>query len=194
MPYRRLYKNRQEANSDYQPRQWYVNDAKELSWVADIAIKASAAMPVNGLRGFIVRHHAEPSVLRHKYTIVVAEGVDETVKYMERFIVIKELMHCYFEIDDRSSTDTEIILDQHMRQFFGQSARTQSVHVRAEYTALWMAMGVLCPERRRLEYRRKFESGEIALEAIAESLRAPAHIVRRLLTDQFEDEIREILN
>lgn len=192
MPYRKLYKLRQDANGDSQPLNWYVADAKSLNWVDDVAIRASDAMPIDGLRGFIVRHAPrQPNGLTHDYTIVVAEGLEPR---MERFVVIKELMHCYFEVGDGTATDSEIILDSHMRQFFGQSASSQSLHVKAEYTALWMAMGVLCPERRRAEYRRQLKHDEITLDAIIGALKTPSHIVQRLLSDQFEDEIRDILN
>ena len=89
-----------------------------------------------------MRHGLEaPNELSHRYTIVLAEGLDP---FTERFVTIKELMHCYFEAGDGTATDSEIILDAHLRQFFGQSATSQSKHVIAEYTALWMAMGVLC--------------------------------------------------
>jgi hypothetical protein len=153
---------------------------------------ATTELPPIDLRGFIVRHGLEAqNVMDHRYTIVVSEGLDP---FMERFVTLKELMHCYFEAGDGTATDSEIILDAHLRQFFGQSATSQSAHVKAEYTALWMAMGVLCPERRRVEYRRRFEAGEISISDISQNLRAPDHIVRRFLSDQYEDEIRDIIN
>jgi hypothetical protein len=191
LPYKKLYRLRQDTDSDWQPRQWYKDDALNISWVADIAIKASDKMPIEGLRGFIVRHHPEMDGLRHQYTIAVAEGLPLP---MERFVVIKELMHCYFSTDNGCSTDSQMALEAHVRQFFGGSARSQSLHVQAEYKALWMAMGVLCPEQRRLVYRREFQQGDISIPQLAEKLKAPEHIVRRLLSDQFEDEIREIIN
>lgn len=149
-------------------------------------------MPIEGLRGFIVRR---PCLANHgltsNFTIILAEGQDE---YYERFVTIKEVMHCYFESDGGTMTDNQFVLETHMRQFFGASATTQSQHVKAEYTALWMAMGVLCPEQRRLEFRRKFDAKEMTLNEIADLVKAPPHIARRLMTDQFEDEIRAILN
>lgn len=192
MPYKKLYHERQLVAADSLPRQWYVDDALNLSWVESIDAKATDAMPIEGLRGFIVRRPcAKNHGLTSNFTIVLAEGQDQ---YYERFVTIKETMHCYFECDGGTMTDSEIVLDTHMRQFFGASARSQSLHVQAEYTALWMAMGVLCPERRRVEFRREFEAGNVALESIVEAIKAPPHVVKRLLTDQFEDELREILN
>ncbi len=151
-------------------------------------------MPVDGLCGFIVRHKAPPHQLRHHYTILLAEGLDEAFPHMERFVAIKELMHCYFVCDDGSATDSQIMLDTHMRQFFGDSATTQSLHVQAEFTALWMAVGVLCPEQKRKEFQAQLAAKETEIGAIVGALQAPEHIVRLLLSDQFEDEIREILN
>lgn len=151
-------------------------------------------MPVTGLSGFIVRHGSTDNGLTHDYTIAVAEDLDKTAPYMERFVVIKELMHCYFSCDDRSATDSQMALETHMRQFFGQSATSQSLHVNAEYKALWMAMGVLCPERVRLQYLKEYEADERSLDDIVEKIKAPPHIVQQLLSEQFEDEIRTILN
>jgi hypothetical protein len=192
LPYRELYRRRQAANGDFQPRSWYVDEALALPWVREIEAVASAEMPISDLRGFIVRHGLEaPNVLDHRYTIVVAEGMNE---FSERMVVIKELMHCFFEAGDGTSTDSEIILEAHLRQFIGKSASTQSLHVQAEYTALWMAYGVLCPERRRTEFRNGMISGDQSLDDISNLLRIPPHNVRLLLSDQFEDEIRDILN
>ena len=194
MPYRKLYRNRQDANGDHQPLQWYVDDAQQLSWVAGIDLRASDAMPVDGLCGFIVRHKAATQELCHHYTILLAEGLDEAVPHMERFVAIKELMHCYFVCDDGSATDSQIILETHVRQFFGNSATSQSLHVQAEFTALWMAVGVLCPEQKRLEYRERVAAHELDIQYVVDALKAPEHIVQLLLSDQFEDEIRDILN
>jgi len=192
LPYRELYRRRQAANGDFQPRKWYVGQALELPWVRSIEAVASDKMAIADLRGFIVRHGLEAqNVLSHHYTIVVAEGMDQ---FAERMVVIKELMHCFFEAGDGTATDSEIVLDAHLRQFFGKSAHTQSLHVQAEYTALWMAYGVLCPERRRVEFRKSVLSGDQTLEEVSNLLRIPPHNARLLLSDQFEDEIRDILN
>lgn len=192
MPYRKLYHERQLVAADSLPRQWYVDDALSLTWVESITAVATAAMPIDGLRGFIVRR---PCPANHgitsNFTIVLADGQDE---HYERFVTIKELMHCYFVADGGTMTDSEIVLDTHMRQFFGASATSQSLHVKAEYTALWMAMGVLCPERRRVEFRDRYCANEMSLEEITDLVKAPPHVVKRLLTDQFEDELRDILN
>ena len=192
MPYQSLYRRRQEANGDFRIRQWYVDAALELPWVREIDIYASDELPVSDLRGFIVRHGLEAqNCIDHRYTIVLAEGMDP---FMERFVTIKELMHCYFEAGDGTATYNEIVLDAHLRQFFGQSASSQSAHVQAEYTAFWMAMGVLCPERQRADYRRKCEADELTIAEVSQMLQAPDHIIRRFLSDQYEDEIRDIIN
>lgn len=165
-----------------------------VNWVGDLTIKVTDAMPVDGLSGFIVRYHPDAHSLKHNYSIVLAEHLDGVTDFMERFVAIKEMMHCYFSSDDGSATDSQIILDIHMRQFFGKSATSQSLHVQAEYTALWMAMGVLCPEARREEYRLQLVAKECTIEEISKQIKAPTHIVQQLLSDQFEDELRDILN
>ena len=191
MPYKKLYRLCQDTNADHQPLQWYLDDVLNLSWVAGVDVKATNAFPVDGLRGFIIRHSPELHGLRHKYTIVVCDGMDSE---MERFVVIKELMHCYFDPTNGCSTDSRIAFDVHMRQFFGQSASQPSLHVQAEFQALWMAMGVLCSETKRLEYMEQVRRGDVSIPELVNRLKAPAHIIRRFLSVQYEDEIRDILN
>jgi hypothetical protein len=192
LPYRNLYHQRQQADFDSLPRQWYVDNALGLSWVNSVSLQATSAMPISGLRGFIVRRPcSNDHGLTSDFSVVVADGQDQ---YYERFVVIKELMHCYFQFSNGHATNDAFILDTHIRQFFGQSAESQSLHVRAEYTALWMAYGVLCPEQRRAQFKADFENGSASLDEIVDKIKAPKHIVSRLLTDQFEDEIRAILS
>jgi len=146
------------------------------------------------LLALIVKHGSlDAHCLRHPYTVIVTEGLDSK---LERFVVIKELMHCYFNHENPAATDSEILLEAHLRQFFGKSASTPSAQVTAEYEAFWMALGVLCPERVRIDWVQRLDAEVegITVEEISDMLHVPVSFVRLLLSDQFEDEIRAILN
>lgn len=149
-------------------------------------------MPATHLRGFIVKHNQGFfNGLTDNYTIVVSDGLPI---YEERFVVIKELMHCYFSEDPSVLTDSEILLDAHLRQFFGNSASSPSSHVKAEAKALWMAFGVLCPERVRIDLKQKCKEGTLTIESVSDRLGIATGRVKTLFSEQFEDEIRDILN
>lgn len=114
---------------------------------------------------------------------------------MERFIVIKEIMHCYFGPDGGHwATDNSMTLDNHMRKFFGNSATVASAADEAEKKALWMAIGILCPEHLRLGYQHAvLHEKSMTFGDVAAKLMIPIHTAKALLSKQFEDEITHIL-
>lgn len=192
MPYKTLYKRRQ-GEPEFLARKWYIDDAQELSWVSGLTIKASDRLDPERVRGLIVSHG--PNFihgLEANYTIIVAEGI---APEMERFIVLKEIMHCYFGPNGGHwATDTSMSLDNHMRKFFGNSATVISAADEAEKKALWMAIGVLCPEHVRLDYQRAvLHDKTMKFEDVAKKLVIPVHTAKALLSKQFEDEITHIL-
>lgn len=144
------------------------------------------------VRGLVISH--SPGFINGfeaNYSIILADGLSPE---MERFITIKELMHCYFGPSGGSSaTDTAMTLDNHFRKFFGNSATIESAAAEAEVKALWMAIGVICPERDRLEFQRAVEQRTMTFEDVAKTLMIPVHTAKAMLSKQFEDEISHIL-
>ncbi|MFO1261252.1 MAG: hypothetical protein U1E68_09295 [Sphingomonadaceae bacterium] len=192
MPYKTLYKRRQ-SEPEFLVRKWYMDDALELSWVSGLTIKVSKRLDKERVRGLIISHGPNfINGLEANYTIIVAEDL---APEMERFIIIKEIMHCYFGPNGGSwATDTSMSLDNHMRKFFGNSATVISAADEAEKKALWMAIGVLCPEHTRLEYQRAvMHDHSMTYDDVARKLMIPLHTAKALLSKQFEDEITHIL-
>lgn len=196
MPYKSLYSRRQ-AEAAYLPRSWYVADAQQLQWVRNIVIKVSSELDKNAVRGMIIRKTAEMhgGIPRFDYHIYVAENMTPE---MERFVVIKELMHCYFGPTPENikyATDNAIILETHARQIFGDSAISpNSPHVKAERMGLWMAVGVLCPEHVRTTFTEQLAAKTTDLQQIAADLKIPPRQAYNLTSKQYEDEIANILN
>ncbi len=192
LPFQTLYHRRQSLPTPL-PLQCYVDDAKELSWVADIQIKRSTALDKSHLRGLILKHN--PGMMPHamtcNHTIILANGM---TREEERFVAIKELMHCYFGPDGGGvfATNTEINFENHMNEFFGDSAAIESHQVKAEKEALWMAMSVLAPEQLRREYRQQVLDGKPIAE-VATDLRIPIRTAAAFLSPQYEREISSIL-
>ena len=170
-----------------------MDDALELSWVSGLTIKVSKRLDKERVRGLIISHGPNfINGLEANYTIIVAEDL---APEMERFIIIKEIMHCYFGPNGGSwATDTSMSLDNHMRKFFGNSATVISAADEDEKKALWMAIGVLCPEHTRLEYQRAvMHDHSMTYDDVARKLMIPLHTAKALLSKQFEDEITHIL-
>ena len=196
MPYNSLY-NRRQSEDKYLPRSWYISDAKSLQWVADIKIKTDTNLRQEAVRGLIYRRCVEMSggVPRFNYTIIVPEGLPEEA---ERFIVIKELMHCYFgpsPENEKYETNNSFVFGTHVQKIFGDSALDRdSPHVRAESMALWMALGVICTEQQRLAYQIAIDTKDSTLEKIAIELKIPRKQVYNLTSNQYDNEISAILN
>jgi hypothetical protein len=193
LPYRKLYSRRQSAPF-FLPRAWYISDAEDLSWVSKdgIYIKVTERLLKDRIRGLIISHGPNfVHDLQAKYTIIVAEGL---APEMERFVVIKELMHCYLGPDGGVwATDSAISLESHMRAFFGNSFTIRSLAADAEVKALWMALGVLTPETNRLQLREAVLAKAKSYEDVASELMVPLHTAKALLSERFEDEIAHIL-
>ena len=147
-------------------------------------------------QGFIVRKNAEShgGITRYDYFIRVASDLAPEA---ERFVVIKELMHCHFGPSPdnlKYATGNAITFNTHFRQMFGDSAiATDSPHVQAELMALWMACGVLVPEHIRVEYVTRVRAGDDCREQISEKLQIPLKQAYNLTSSQYEDEIAAIL-
>lgn len=100
-----------------------------------------------------------------------------------RFVVVKELMHCFDESLERVSTPDEF---EALISEFGSPQLDRSVAMQSEVKALWMALGVLCPEELRQDLERKRVIGEIDDLGIAKILRIPVAYVPNLFHPQFK--------
>lgn len=196
MTYKSLYNDRQ-AEGEYLPRSWYIEQTERLQWVRNISIKKNPHLKSSKGQGFIVRKNAEQhgGITRFDYFIRIAGDLSIEA---ERFVVIKELMHCHFGPTPENlkyATGNAIVFNTHFRQMFGDSAiATDSPHVQAELMALWMACGVLMPEHLRNEYVARVHSGDDCREELARKLCIPLKQAYNLTSSQYEDEIAAILN
>jgi hypothetical protein len=194
LPFHALYRNRQNE-APYLPRQWYLSDAEMLQWVGKdgVLIRRTDKLDPSMVRGMIL-HHPVGFIheMKNSYTILVAAGLEPEV---ERVIVIKELMHCYFGPDGGGifATDSQMALESHLQKFFGNSFALRSHATEAENKALWMALAVICPENTRVQYRAKAKDDPNAIQELAEELRIPLHQAKALLSPQFDSEIKSIL-
>ena len=190
MLYKPAYLSRQQQET-HLPRQWYFDDASMVHWVRSIVIKVEPGLDKDVLAGFVFRsariQHGGMST--YDYTIILGGNLTEQA---ERFVAIKELMHCYFDPEKvEYATDTAVALENHMRQMFDESGSgKRSLHVQADGMALWMALGVICPAH----IRDGYIAGGIMARDVAKELNIPVKQAQNLLSDRFDIEISQILN
>jgi hypothetical protein len=193
--YSTLYTARQH-HPDYLPRAWYVDDASRLPWVRSIKIRVSDKLIKDRSRGLVIATNEEThgGLRSFDYIIIIAENLPRPY---ERIVTIKELMHCYFApLPEKAKyvTGTQIALDNHFRALFGGSAvMMKSPQMAAEKMAIWMAIGVICPEHRRMELVANERAGKITPEQIADEFKIPLVTAKALIDPQFEDEVASLI-
>jgi len=194
MSFRQVYRERQLVEDLILPLSWYVDDAKLLHKVDDITLIASRDLDPNHVLAYIVQH--PPSFIGHpdlgmEHTIVVCEDLPRD---FEKFLCLKELMHCYFTANSGTLTDSAQVLRRHMVELFGELATSQSMQLRAEKQAVWMALSLICPESARRRFQEKvYLEKSTSVENVASKLGIPPPMAERLLQDEYSREIQEIL-
>ena len=191
MDYKTLYNARQKEPPKVS-RGWYVDEATSaLPWVKSIRIEIEDSLKKSLLSGFVCRSGmiAHGGLEYYDYKVILASDLTEA---QERFVAIKELMHCYFDPNDVSyATDSAVALENHIRQMFDEyGSRTRSQHVQADGMALWMALGVICPAH----IREGYLGTKAAPEEVMSELNIPLKQAQNLLSDRFDVEISQILN
>lgn len=126
------------------------------------------------------------------YVIVLAGGL--TINY-ERFVTIKELMHCYFPPADghvKYMTGSAQALEAHMNAFFGNATTNPPQH-QAEKMAHWMALGVICTEQDRQDKLQKIAAKTLTPQQIADQMRVPLSQAKNLLLSNYDREIQKLI-
>ncbi|MBK6298320.1 MAG: hypothetical protein IPF48_10315 [Sphingomonadales bacterium] len=171
-----------------------MDDAKELSWVADIQIKRSTALDKSHLRGLILKHN--PGMMPHamtcNHTIILANGMTAARKSalsLSKSLCIAILAPMAVEFRHKH----EINFENHMNEFFVDPAAIESrIRSKPKKKPLWMAMSALAPEQLRREYRQQVLDGKPIAE-VATDLRIPIRTAAAFLSPQYEREISSIL-
>jgi hypothetical protein len=191
--YSHLYNLRQNAPT-YVNRQWYLDDALSLPWVRDIKIKRTDHLNRQSVRGLIYSHNRQShgGMESFDYVIVLAGGLSTDY---ERFVTIKELMHCYFPPADghvKYMTGSAQALEAHMNAFFA-NATTNSWQHQAEKIALWMALGVVCTEHDRQEKIQEIAANQLTPQQIADEMVIPLKQAKNLLSKNYDSEIQKLI-
>jgi len=187
MAYLDLYRAVQALGADRISTNWLRERAIAFSEITAVREQWSGAVDAVFLRGFYIEGPMGPPVpiAAHQALIVLSRTMclGAQGEYMRRFILTKELMHV-FDTEEEKANNKEKF-DQQIRRLKDPSAAANQQH-QAELKAYWRALGVLCPEEKRLEYKALLQEDKISWDVVAASLRIPIAQVRLIMDDKFE--------
>lgn len=124
--------------------------------------------------------------------ILVARGMDRA---WTRFATVKELMHVFdstLELVGTSDDFQSLIED--LSDFAPSASGSPSPAHLSEGFAHYMALGCLCPEKRRQDYTRRVVNGELTVATVAGELHIPEEYVHVLLRPEFKRVIQHCLS
>jgi hypothetical protein len=191
MPFSDLYSAVQASGTERISTNWLRERAIEFSLIRDVREQWSGAVDPHYLRGFYIEGPMGPpvSVEEHKALIVLSRSMclGAQGEYMRRFILTKELMHVFDTDEEKANTRERF--DKQIQRLKDPDAEPNAQH-RAELKAYWRALGVLCTEEKRLEYKALLADDKIGWEVVAASLRIPLAQVRLMMDDNYERNIQ----
>jgi len=108
-----------------------------------------------------------------------------------RFVEVKEMMH---EFDSGPQlVGTPEAFESLIAEFVTPSTE-RSEAMTSETKALWMALGLLCPEAKRQEFDRARRAGEISDLQIAQAFKIPERYVPNLMSSRFTRSVEDVLS
>ncbi len=151
---------------------------------------------------FILARTMDPAILSGYIWFPPAQGGDPSHPYLRwgkgepviaysrslnycwtRFVIIKELMHYFDQPLERVTTSEELgaLLSE-----FSAPQIERSPAMDSEVKALWMALGIMCPESLRQEFESQLAQGQVTEPEIAQRLKMPLSFVPLLFDPQYK--------
>ncbi len=122
------------------------------------------------------------------HVIVLARGLN---RCWSRFVFVKELMHLFDGAD--MAADSGDKLETLLSEFGSATPENHSKMMNSEVVCFWRAMGVLCPEDKRLEFETARNQNRIDDYSIALQLRIPEQHVPRLFLPHYTDLMKYVI-
>lgn len=188
MSYSELYKRVQAREPKISSR-WLRDEVISITSITKVCEQWTGVIDSKILRGFWIEGPLGPPVplLENEALIVLPRGLD---KPQRRFVYTKELMHAFDEPEEKADTPEKFDLQV---EKFGDPSKDTSPMFRAEAKAFWRALGVLCPEKYRLEAKQLLLNNEVDEAIVASRLKIPVNYVRELMRDEFEVIIKHVM-
>jgi hypothetical protein len=193
MTFRQLYDEVQTQNGRISTR-WLRGRAIEYSSITRVVEQWSGQIDGNVIRGFYIEGPiGRPIQLGpNEALITLARSMCTGRKFGEhwrRFVYTKELMHVFDE--DAEKTDTPEKFDTQISRL--REPGEQPPQLRAEHKAVWRALALLCPEKKRLELKACCAAESRTLDECTQELCIPPSYMHGLLRDNFAEIVRRVL-
>lgn len=190
MSYAQLYHQCQELQPVIS-RSEIIPKACKLAGIPSVKVFLDGGMNTVNLRGFFVQandpNHPFAKQSNGLPVIVLARSLNRCWK---RLITIKELMHLFDDAIHMLATGDEF---EALLGEFRTAQPDRSLAMDSEIAAVWMAMGLMCPEVIRQDLARKVDRGEMTHSEVAEYLKIPEQYISQLLSPRFKRLISNIL-
>lgn len=194
MSYARLY-DAIQGRPIYIKRNVIRDEILSITGIDKVSIIKTSRLTLNVCRGIYI----SPLSIEHPFACTVGQHAilisRDLNRCWERLIIVKELMHL---LDgDSEAIDTGEKFDRVLSEIFVNSG-TICPQTRSEFRALWMALGVLVPEKIRLSLRDEWiqakSHGVISADLdIAHKLKIPAIYIPFLFSPTYAQEVGSIL-
>lgn len=194
MSYARLY-DAIQGRQIYIKRNVIRDETLSITGVDRVSIIKTSRFSPDVCRGI----YLSPQSAEHPFACTVGQHAILISRHLnqcwERLIIVKELMHL---LDgDKEAIDTGEKFDRVLSEIFVNSG-TVCAQTQSEFRALWMALGVLVPEKFRLSlrdaWRQAKSNGVISADLdVAHKLKIPAIYIPVLFSPAYAHEVGSIL-
>lgn len=197
MSYKDLYDFAQTTEAfgngkQYVSRAILKNKAIEIAGIERIA-QARTGLDLGVVRGFWLT----PTNREHRlvqqlgcHIVVTERGLNDC---WDRFIFIKEMTHLFDRPNERTADAEQF--DNLLGEFACQGTTDElSDQWNSETSAVWKALGLLCPEKLRREFAAEKKAVKIDDYEIALRLKIPQFHVPKLFSPKYERMMDKILS
>lgn len=150
----------------------------------------SAGLDIAKVRGYFLSSSKTDSglVKQQKGAHVIVIGRANN-RCWTRFVIFKELMHCFDHPLERTSSRADFggLIEE-----FSSPNVARSLQMESEVKALWMALGIVCPEQHRIEFQKLRDDGKRSDMDIAKELLIPAQHIPSLFHPNYKEEIKRL--
>lgn len=148
-------------------------------------------MCVDDILGFFVSPGSDIAALPNWTPEVPVVVISRSLNHCwERFVTIKELMHLFDGELEKVGAGEE--LESLITEMVGPQP-DRSIAMLSEIRAFWRAMGIMCPEGKRQEFRRMRDAGKITNLEIATQLLMPELHVPSLFDQNYKAIISSVM-
>ena len=166
-----------------------IRKIKELANVDRLRVM-KAALDITTIRGYFLsaKNVNHPIVKAHGTDVIVlARGLNEC---WDRFVQTKEAMHL---LDTEEATVSSAEIFEGLLNDFETPSAQPNQQLISDWSAIWMALACLCPEKDRLSYESLRNKKQIDDYGIALQLKIPEQYVPLLFRREYRMIIDNLL-